>query len=105
MHKETRSKRPEQVYLPSHQDWNDLERGHYLSRTPINAWGQNGTTIQIIRGQLLKSGLRPLAKYGTHQEIISGRPEQKYLPSTKDWNSMRALMGMKSKFQILFLDL
>ena len=30
---------------------------------------------------LLKSGLQPLARYGTHQETISRRPEQVYTPS------------------------
>ena len=30
---------------------------------------------------LLKSGLQPLARYGTHQETISRRPEQMYTPS------------------------
>ena len=37
--------------------------------------------FKISRGQLLKSGPGPLARHGTHQETISGRPEQKYLPS------------------------
>ena len=30
-HQKTITRRPEQVYLPYDQDWNDLERGHYLS--------------------------------------------------------------------------
>ena len=30
---------------------------------------------------LLKSGLQPLRRYGTHQETISRRPEQVYFPS------------------------
>ena len=36
--------------------------------------------------QLLNSGLGPLTRYGTNQETISGRHEQKYLPSDQDWN-------------------
>ena len=38
-HQETISGRPEQVYLSFDQDWNDLEGGHYLSRTRINTAG------------------------------------------------------------------
>ena len=41
------SGRPEQVYLPFDRNWNDLERGHYLSRIRINAGNQNVATIQI----------------------------------------------------------
>ena len=33
------------------------------------------------QGALLKSCLGPLARYGTHQETMSGRLEQVYLPS------------------------
>ena len=80
-HKEIISGRPEQVYLPSDQAWNDLVRGHYFSRTRINAWTKIRLLFKLSNGQLLKSGLGPLARYGTHQETISGRPEQKYLLS------------------------
>ena len=38
-HQETISGRAEQVYLSFHQDCKDLERGHYVSRTQINASG------------------------------------------------------------------
>ena len=37
--------------------------------------------FELFPGPLLKSGLGPLVRYGTHQKTISGRPEQKYLPS------------------------
>ena len=37
--------------------------------------------FELLPVPLLKSGLGSLARYGTHQEIISGRLEQKYLPS------------------------
>ena len=33
------------------------------------------------QGALLKSCLEPLARYSTHQETMSGRLEQVYLPS------------------------
>ena len=35
----------------------------------------------MLRGALLKSSLGPLARYSTHQETMSGRLEQVYLPS------------------------
>ena len=35
----------------------------------------------MIQGALLKSCLGSLARYGTHQETMSGRLEQVYLPS------------------------
>ena len=35
------------MYFPFDQDWNDLEGGHYLSRTRINTAGPNAATIQI----------------------------------------------------------
>ena len=38
-HEETISGTPEQVYLPFEQDCKYLRRGHYLSRTKINAGG------------------------------------------------------------------
>ena len=47
-----------------------MRRGCYLSRTRMNA-----------QGALLKSCLGPLARYGTHQETMSGGLEQVYLPS------------------------
>ena len=33
------------------------------------------------QGALLESSLGPLARYSTHQETMSGRLEQVYLPS------------------------
>ena len=53
-------------------------------------FGQNGILIIRIRVNraleslsrpLLKSGLQPLNRNGTHQETISRRPEQMYTPS------------------------
>ena len=103
--------------------------------------------FELSPGPLLKSGPEPLARYGTHQETISGRPRKKYNPSDprSEWSAegplfkpmsfrkfqiaypdsqkfqhniattkirkekekqvQRTLFGMKSKFQILFLDL
>ena len=38
-------------------------------------------TIQVISWAIIDSGLRPLDRYGAHQESISRRPEQMYTPS------------------------
>ena len=43
-------------------------------------------TSQAVLDHL--SGLRALARYGTHQETISGRPEQKFPPSDQDRNGL-----------------
>ena len=77
-HQETTSGHLNRSYLPSDQNWNGLGRGRYSSRIPINVGGKNAVTIS---GPFLKSGLGSLARYGTHEETISGGPEQKYLPS------------------------
>ena len=53
------------------------EKGHYSSRTQINA-GEMGPIFESPSGPLLKSGLQPLGRYVTHQETISRRPEQMY---------------------------
>ena len=37
--------------------------------------------FELSPGPLLKSDLGPLARYGTHQETVSGTPKQKHLPS------------------------
>ena len=43
---------------------------------------QGGAIIRVgIKWPLLTSGMRPLDRYGTHQETISRRPEQMYSPS------------------------
>ena len=67
----------EQVYLPFDQDWNALERGHYLIQTRINAEGAKMCPLfKLSHGQLLKSSLGPLARYCTHQESV-GQTKQK----------------------------
>ena len=43
--------------------------------------GQNGPLIESHPRPLLKSGLQPLDRYGTHQETISRKPEQMHTPS------------------------
>ena len=53
------TKRPEQKYLPSDQDWNGLERGHYSSLTRINGVGQNAATIGVIPWTIIE--VRPAA--------------------------------------------
>ena len=49
-------------------------------------------------GALLKSCLGLLARYGTHQETMSGRLEQVYLPSY----SRLDLLGERPLFQLDF---
>ena len=68
------SRRPEQMQLHLTQDWNGL--GAIVQvRLKQALGGQSAATIGVISRPLLKSGLRPLARYGPHQETISGRPE------------------------------
>ena len=56
--------------------------GRYSSRTQINAGGpKTGPLFESPPRPLLKSGLQPLGRCGTHQETISRRPEQVYLLS------------------------
>ena len=47
---------------------------------------------------LLKSDLQPLARYGTHQETISKRPEQMYIPSDTrlEWHEEEQLFESDS---------
>ena len=42
---------------------------------------KTGPLYESPPGPLLKSGLQPLGRCGTHQETIRRRPEQMYLPS------------------------
>ena len=81
---------PEQkLSPPAAQNWNGLGMGRYSSRIRINVGGKNVATIQVIPGPFLKSGLGSLARYSTHEETISGGPEQKYLPSDPRWNVLQ----------------
>ena len=63
------------------QHGNGPGRGHYLSLTLINAGEKTGPLFESPFRPLLKSGMRPLDRYGTRQETISRRPEQMYSPS------------------------
>ena len=49
---------------------------------------KTGPLFESLPRPLLKSGLQPLGRYGTHQETISRRPEQMYLHLTQDWNGL-----------------
>ena len=64
--------------------------------------------FKLSHGQLFRSGLKPLAKYCTHQETISGRPEQKYFSSDpiSEWPEEGPLFKpiCFRKFQIAYLD-
>ena len=42
--------------------------------------------FESFPGPLLKSGVGPLARYGSHQEIISRRFEQMYTYLRQDWS-------------------
>ena len=80
-HQEIINRRLEQICrLHLTQDWSGLG-DCYSSRTQINAGGQNRATIRASPRPLLKSGLQSYGRCGTHQETISRRPEQVYLPS------------------------
>ena len=49
------------------------------------------TSGEIVMSQAVLdhlAGLGTLARYLTHQETISGTPEQKYFHLTQDWNSL-----------------
>ena len=46
--------------------------------------GKTGPLFESPLRSLLKSGLQPLGRYGTHQETVSMKPEQMYtLPDTR----------------------
>ena len=63
------------------QDRSGPGRGHYSSRTQLNARGAKTEPLFQSPPRLsLKSALQPFFKYGTHQ-TTSGRLEQVYLPS------------------------
>ena len=63
------------------QHWNDTGRGHYSSRTQINAGAKTEPLLESSPGPLLTSGMRPLNRYGTRQETINRRHEHMYSPS------------------------
>ena len=48
-------------------------------------WGKMRPLSGLLPGSILKLGLGALDQYCTHQETISGRPEQVYLPFDQDW--------------------
>ena len=65
--------------------------------------------FKLSHGQLLRSGLGHVARYGTHQETMSGRPEEKYLPSDQklEWPEEGPLFQPVCfpKFQIAYPDI
>ena len=87
-HQETKSRKPEQI-IHLTQDWSGLRRGYYLSQTRMN-----------VQGTLLNSCLGPLARYGTHQETMSGRLEQVYLPSDSRLDLPGSFYAWKSSSQM-----
>ena len=58
-----------------------------------------GSLFESPPRPLLKSGLHPLARCGTHQETISRRPEQMYTPSDTrlEWPGEGPLFESDSK--------
>ena len=59
--------------------------------------GKMGPLFELPPRPLWKSGLQPLARYGTHQETISRRPEQMYTPSGTrlEWPEEGAIIGVR----------
>ena len=59
---------------------------------------QNGPLFESSSRPLLKSSLRALARYGTHQKTISGRPELMYAPfvTRLEWPGDRPLFKSDS---------
>ena len=80
-HREIVSRRLEQMCTSSYARLKWPGEGHYSSRSQINARGpKRGHYSESPPRPLLKSGLQPLFRYGTHQ-TISGRLGQVYPPS------------------------
>ena len=73
-HQETISRRPEQMYTPSDTRLEWPRKGPLFESDSNKRWGNK------IR-PLFESPPGSLVRYGTHQETISGRPEQMYTPS------------------------
>ena len=87
-HQETISRRPEQMYTP------------FDTRLE---WPGEGLLFELDSNErsgalLLKSCLGPLARWGTHQETMSGRLEQVYLSS----DSRLDLPGERPLFELDF---
>ena len=86
-HQETISRRPEQMYISSDTRLEWLGEGPLFESDSNKRQGaQMGPLFESPPRPLLKSGLQPLFRYGTHQ-TISGRLEQVYLPfdPTLEW--------------------
>ena len=78
-HQKTISRRPEQMYSPSVTGLGLAWGGSlFMSVSNKRRGAKLRLLFQSFPGQLLKSGMRPLARYSNHQEIINRRPEQMY---------------------------
>ena len=78
---ETISRRPEQMYTASDTRMEWLGDGPLFELDSNKCQGAKmGPLFESLSRPLLKSGLLPLFRYGTHQ-TISGRLEQVHLPS------------------------
>ena len=80
-HQETISRRPEQISTSSDTrlEWPG-EGPLFESDSNKRQGAKTAPLLESPPRSLLKSGLQPLFRYGTHQ-TISGRLEQVYLPS------------------------
>ena len=80
-HQETISRRPEQMYTSSDTRLDWPGKGPLFESDSNKRQGaKTGSLFESLPRPLLKSGLHPLFRYGTHQ-TISGRLERVYLLS------------------------
>ena len=72
------------------QDWNDLERGHYLSRTWINAAGPKCSHYAnyAMNNNVSLDPWPDIPFIRTPDIPFKWTPEQKYLPSDQDCNGL-----------------
>ena len=81
-HQEIISRSLEQMYTSSDTRLEWPGKGPLFESNSNKRWGPKaGPLFQSPPWPLLKSGLQPLGRYGTHQETISRRTEQMYTPS------------------------
>ena len=84
------SRRHEQVYLPSDQDWKyDLERGHYLSHTRKNTVAIIRLLFKLSHGQLFKSGWALGLIWHPPGDHKSWDLNRSIFHLTKDWSGLR----------------
>ena len=75
-HQETISRRPERMYTPADTRLKWPGEGPLFESDSNKRRGPNETIFRVTFPALLKSGLRLLARCGTHGETVSRKPEQ-----------------------------